>query len=318
MKNTFKAFTAAHDEFFKNLYQNTSLAVDIFRIIFPQEIFALYDWDNLRLEKDSFADGFRADLIFSVPILGFPGTRTLIFIILEHKSTSDKKTFWQLYMYQHNMIKERYFKYRQIPTIVPVVCYHGKRPWTQPLDFQKALGEEFFKKNPSFVPEGVLNFKLNLLNIQGPKMKRVFEDPSFESRGGMFLLRNVWSAKPDLAFVKKVFSLFGEFLKKREDLVLAVLEYLSTAYKMKPETWEAAEQSAVEQGLLEKGGYMNVREHIRENARVEGMQAGMQKGRQEERQQVILNMLQNNLDMSLICKLTGLTPEEIKKLQNKN
>ena len=156
MANTFKAFTAAHDKFFKNLYQNPVLAVDIFRIIFPPEVFALYDWANLRLEKDSFVDGLRADLIFSVPILGFPDTKALVFIVLEHKGFADSKVFWQIYMYQHNLIKECYLKYGYVPKAIPVVCYHGKRPWTQPLDFQKALEEDFFRKNPSLAPTGGL------------------------------------------------------------------------------------------------------------------------------------------------------------------
>ena len=52
----------------------------------------------------------------------------------------------------------------------------------------------------------------------------------------------------------------------------------------------------------------------------QGIQKGMQQGRQEGRQdrdrEVVLNMLRNNLDISLICKVTGLSLEEIKKLQN--
>ena len=39
-------------------------------------------------------------------------------------------------------------------------------------------------------------------------------------------------------------------------------------------------------------------------------------GRQEEKRQVILNMLKKGLDTSLISEVTGLSPEEIKKLQN--
>ena len=55
---------------------------------------------------------------------------------------------------------------------------------------------------------------------------------------------------------------------------------------------------------------MNTREYIKEE------------GRREERQkrdrEVVLNMLKNNLDMPLICKVTGLSEEEIKKFQNGN
>ena len=61
---------------------------------------------------------------------------------------------------------------------------------------------------------------------------------------------------------------------------------------------------------------MNTREYIRE----EGRQAGRQEGRQEERQmrdkQIVLNMLKERADMNFICKVTGLSQEEIKKFKN--
>ena len=49
-----------------------------------------------------------------------------------------------------------------------------------------------------------------------------------------------------------------------------------------------------------------------------GMQKGIQQGMQQERQQVILNMLKKKLDTSLISEVTGLPPEEIKKLQQED
>ena len=48
----------------------------------------------------------------------------------------------------------------------------------------------------------------------------------------------------------------------------------------------------------------------------EGHQKGLQKGRQERDREVVLNMLQNNLSVSLISKATGLSKEEIKKMKN--
>ena len=63
---------------------------------------------------------------------------------------------------------------------------------------------------------------------------------------------------------------------------------------------------------------MNTREYIKEEGRQEGMQNGMQKGRQEGIQNVIFNMLRKQMDASLISEVTGLSEEEIKKLQNGN
>ena len=51
-----------------------------------------------------------------------------------------------------------------------------------------------------------------------------------------------------------------------------------------------------------------------------GMEKGMEKGRQEGRaegkQAVALNMLKSGLDSALVCKVTGLSEQEIEKLKN--
>ena len=56
---------------------------------------------------------------------------------------------------------------------------------------------------------------------------------------------------------------------------------------------------------------MNVRERIREEGLQEGRQEGVQKVRQ-----LVLKMLQEELDISLVSKVTGLSEEEIRKLKN--
>ena len=45
---------------------------------------------------------------------------------------------------------------------------------------------------------------------------------------------------------------------------------------------------------------------------------GIEQGMQQERQQVILNMLKKNAEISFISEVTGLSPEEIKKLQQED
>ena len=53
-----------------------------------------------------------------------------------------------------------------------------------------------------------------------------------------------------------------------------------------------------------------------EKAMKKGMKKGMQQGMQQKQQQVALNMLKEKADLSFICKVTGLSQEEIKKLKN--
>ena len=48
-----------------------------------------------------------------------------------------------------------------------------------------------------------------------------------------------------------------------------------------------------------------------------GMVLGMEKGREEGIKQTAINMLRQNLDNSLISSVTGLSNDEISKIQSK-
>ena len=166
----------------------------------------------------------------------------------------------------------------------------------------------------------MLNFKIRLLDIHDSKWEKIFKDPRFKSRGVLYLLRQVWSSNVDFIFLRRVFHLCKDIIGKQEDLILSIMEYLAIGYKMKPEIWKEVETEIIKEGLLKKGGYMDIRKYIAERARQEGWQEGRQegwqKGRQEGRQEVVMNMLKNKIDTKLITKVTGLTEKEITKLKN--
>ena len=56
----------------------------------------------------------------------------------------------------------------------------------------------------------------------------------------------------------------------------------------------------------------------REQGREEGREEGLEQGMEKNRQAIALNMLKEGLDIALICKMTGLSEEEIKKLSNES
>ena len=305
-----------HDKFFKSLYSNPDFALELFQLIFSKEEMKAYNWKKLKPEKDSFPEGRQADLVFSVPLKSKPKAIIKIFILLEHKSKYDLQLFHQLFRYQTHLIEKNLSENGNILHIIPVVFYHGKKPWEWKLSFQEAFAGENFTKIPVLSRKCMLDFQIRLLDAHDSKLKRVFKDQSFKSRSALYLLREVWSSKADSAFLDKVFDLFKDVLGKPDDLILSVLEYLMTAYKVSQELWQKAEERAVKQGILKKGGYMNIREHIEEKGREKGRWEGRQKGRQEERKQVVLNMLKKKLNISVISEVTGLSEKEIKQLKN--
>ena len=104
---------------------------------------------------------------------------------------------------------------------------------------------------------------------------------------------------------------FGEF-SDRKDIILSLADYLESAGAVTEKLWRKLEQELVLEGTFKKGGYMNTREYIKE----EGRQEGMRKGIQKERRQVVLNMLKEKAEITFICKVTGLSEEEVKQLKN--
>ncbi len=168
----------------------------------------------------------------------------------------------------------------------------------------------------------MLNYGLWVLDTHTEEVTKAIENKNIESRGFLNALGRAWDLKADEGELKELISLFDTWTGDRGDsLVLSLGDYLwSVVPGMTQALWDRLENSAVKEGIFTKGGYMDIREHIKEEGRQEGWQKGqqdgIQKGMQQERQQVVLNMLKSRLDTSLICKVTGLSTAEIKKLKN--
>ncbi|MDE0119280.1 MAG: Rpn family recombination-promoting nuclease/putative transposase [Bdellovibrionales bacterium] len=328
-----------HDQFFKFFFSKPELAQELFTLIFSKKELKAYDLTKLKAEQNSFSDGSSADLIFSLPLknqaqlsskeisttpapLTFKGkikkysnsnlkSEVRIFILLEHKSSYNVKLFEQLFRYQYLIIEQSLKEGKPLVPIIPVVFYHGRKPWKWKLSFQEALGNKAFLNLPLSFRENMLNFKIRLLDIQDKKWGWVFKDPRFQSHGVLYLLREVWSGKFNF---KKAFSLFREMLGRQRDtdgIILNILKYLLKGYRMEPKLWSEVEVNLIKEGLLKRGGYMDARDFFRE----EGRQEGRQEGRLERDKEVVLNMLKNKIDNKLISKVTGLSEEEIKKLK---
>ena len=170
----------------------------------------------------------------------------------------------------------------------------------------------------------MLNYGIKILDTHSPHVQKAYK--KLKSRGAIKLLSEIWDIKkPSAEKVRDIFVEFKDFLKKtkepqRKDTILKILEYLQDNTGLDLNTWKKSERLIMEEGILTKGGVMDIREHIKEKGRwegrQEGMKEGMRKGVQKGRQEVALNMLENKFKPSVICKITGLSENSIKKLKN--
>ena len=200
----------------------------------------------------------------------------------------------------------------------------------------------------------MLEYRVRLIDLQDQgKMRGVFKGSGFErTQAALYLMHKAWGLKekrgPERrkilsALLPMLKGLSGEGGKKREDLLLSVVEYMRSL-GVSGHLWEELEREALERGFLNKGGVMNIREYIKQQGQQEGWQKGLKQGQQEGwqkgqqegwqkgqqegwqkgqqegwqkgQQELILKMLDKKLDLSVISEVTGLPKQEIKKLKN--
>ena len=141
----------------------------------------------------------------------------------------------------------------------------------------------------------------------------------------LFIFKNIWSLGKDKVLdegkIEELFNLSDKLSEEeRKNLGLKAINYARRYY---PDfNWEVLLE---EKGLNQTGGgtmslwqdtLAEEREQGLKKGLQKGRQEGLQKGRQEGQQAVILNMLKEKLDLSVISKVTGLSEEEINKLKN--
>ena len=317
---------ASHfDLLFKYAFSLPQFAKELFKLVLSQMEFSVFDWTSLRAEKDTFQD-LRADAVFSVAMKSHPDLRFKIFLLLEHKSQYSYKIFCQLLKYQTHIIEKSLKESGQAWPVLVVVVYNGKKTWRWPKSLQKGLWGNEITKIPLSLQKSMLNYDLRVLDTHTPEVVQAILDKRFKSRGFLNALRMAWDLKADEGELKELISLFDSWTGDRGDsFVLNLGDYLwSVVPGMNKKLWDQLEHSAVQQGLFNKGGYMDIREYMQERAREEARQEarqewwqkGRQEGRQEEKQEVVLNMLRKQADMVFISEVTGLSEEEIKKLKN--
>ena len=327
---TFTTSPAYHDLLFKMCLENIECAKELFSLALPKKILDLFNWEKLQEEKDSFPNK-RADLVFSVPYKDFKSpskelkNESRVFFLIEHKSKYDPKTFFQIFTYKNKLMEKSYKQKKKARSVISILFYHGKTPWNPKRTFQSEMFEDSMEKLPSKLRE---NHGVFILDIHDPKVKAAIQNPKWKIRGFLKLFLDGRNLESNEALLYECVSLFKSWEGDREELALVVWSYIrSVNPRICEELLKKVERRAIKNGIFPEGGSMNVRDLIRQEGWQEGIQEGLEKGQkkgiQEGRQegiqriqQIVSNMFQNNLDVSLISKVTGLSKKEIKKLKN--
>ena len=133
-----------HDAFFKTVFSDPkSAGIELAHILGPN-LAGLVRLDQLTLESASFVDPSlrhrQSDLLFKTTLTN--QKPLLVYILVEHQSTSDRWMPFRLLCYMVNIwqnARKQEPEQKSLPLILPVVFYQGKQPW-RAVGFSELLG----------------------------------------------------------------------------------------------------------------------------------------------------------------------------------
>jgi predicted transposase/invertase (TIGR01784 family) len=120
-----------HDRFCKEVMGQPDIAAEFLSLYLPAQLVALTDFSDIEPVKGSFVteelQEYFSDLLFRARLK--TGADVYVYILLEHKSDIDKWVAFQLFGYLPLILEKIRGKSKKLPLILPVVFYHGNRPW---------------------------------------------------------------------------------------------------------------------------------------------------------------------------------------------
>ncbi len=141
-----------HDALFRVLFEDSGRADPLIREHLPPEVADLLAPDSMRLLPGSWIDSelvsHQADVLYEGRLRN--GEPVAVYVLLEHKSWDDRNLPLQVLRYQ-SRIWESYRKgvigdaegasKGRLPSVIPLVFYHGRSRWTHPLSVAGMMDE---------------------------------------------------------------------------------------------------------------------------------------------------------------------------------
>ncbi len=273
----------------------------------PKKIFDSLDLSTLRkadtaLVSDTLLQR-HADSIWEVEDLG--KSDSLYFVLhVEFQSFAEPAMALRMHAYTA-LLYENIFRRRKgagrkhkLPTVLPVVLYTGKDPWTAPLEIRAFLNDSHSEVHPTFRYLLIDEHRL----VQSEKAKA--EDLAgalMQMRHGKeydrieYAIRYIIESESYRSDRRAYDELAKEVGKYRYGLEVATME-----------------QFAVDLEDLEN----NIRQQGIEQGIEQGREQGIEQGREQGREQVARQMLNEGLSVRSIENCTGLTMEQIRAFRN--
>ena len=307
-----------NDKLFKDTLQNPDNARTFLKTVLPEEIKKRIDFSIIEIgPTDYISKDFKeyfSDIIIKTQMISKKEERlpTDVCFILEHKTEGKIRVFIQFLKYMVQEWQQDIDEKNPLRIIIPIVFYHGKRPWKVPQSFVDQFD----------VDDEVKEFLLDYRYILFDTREWDFRDESNEElRNNVFLLTAMAVMKyaymeDDVETIEEIVKFWHEkgFTKDIESVVFFLTYISETKNISRAQLKEILEKSKIDGGEIMETLAQQLREEGRKIGVEEGMEKGMEKGKKEGKLETARGLIKNGIDFEVIARATGLSREEIEKL----
>ncbi len=291
-----------HDKMFKAGLSDPIVCKQFLQAHLPKHLLAKIDFDSIKVQQNTFINprlkDCETDVLLQVMIQGKIG---YIYILCEHQSSLDYTITLRLWGYVLEILKEHLKNYpdsckdKTLPVVIPLVYYNGADPYVACVDFFDLFGEHAeLAKQYLLAPfilvdlsnlsdESLLTFDRYMLMFLAMKY----------CRQGEVVLEKLWRVKE---IISKIEQDHGD------TYLCQVLEYIiATGNLQNVEKFCDFVSEVVSKPLGER--IMTLADVLE--------QRGIQQGVQQSQYAIAAKMVREGTDVGFIVRMTGLTPDEV-------
>ena len=290
-------YKPTNDYMFKRIFghrKNSDLLKDLLEGILPDiKIESLEVKQQVSLEKQ-----IMSDKLGILDIVATLNDKTIVNIemqVKDYNNTVDRSLFYDAGIF-HESLKEKE-DYSEIPRIIGIWILNYNIFDVGPFHERARLKRDY--------EDILLTNKVELHYIQLPKFKEKCKRISSKLEEWLTFIVN--------DSLEEISMINNEYVKKAEE----ELEYLNSDEEEKElaRLREKAirDEAAAMAGAIKRGREEGKAEGLAEG-KAEGKAEGLEEGRAEEKAEIAKKMLEENIEIETIIKLTGLTKEKIENL----
>lgn len=309
-----KIINKPHDKFFKQSLSDIAIAKDFLETHIPATILAKFNLDEIELCKESYVDEELkeqlTDVVYRASINS--GGKGYIYTLLEHQSTAIPLMPLRIVKYQIAIIENHKLQFPddpKLPVVFPLIFYHGTdSPYPYSLNFldlfhEPELMAEYFARNTNIVDLTQISDEA----IKQHKIISLLEYTQKHIRDRDFLL---------------LFDEIKDLLNKVCNYLTPIDQHLVYLNGFFTYLFSEANISNKSEFISKLETIDIIKEHktmgtLAQHFEAQGIQKSIEKGTLIDTKKIVNNMLKERIPLKLICKVTGLSDDELQKLRSK-